>query len=58
MAKSPAIKDGATYRVVLAKSIRVGRRIVHPGPNLKLSGAALKAAKAADVAAVASYEQA
>lgn len=49
------INDGAIYRVTLAKSIRVGRATVHPGPNVRLRGDILKAVMSDDAKAVTDY---
>lgn len=54
--KGDTISDDALYRVVLARSIRVGRGMVHPGENVKLRGDILKAAMAQDADAVVSFE--
>lgn len=50
------IKDDQTYAVVLSKSIRVGRTLVHPASNNRLRGDALKAAIEDDPKSVKSYE--
>jgi hypothetical protein len=54
--KPDPIKDDALYRVMLARSIRVGRGMVHPGENVKLRGDILKAVTAQDADAVVSFE--
>lgn len=58
MAKSITIKDDATYKVALTKSIRVGRSVVNPGRNTRLRGDLLKKLQADDPSAVASFEAA
>ena len=61
MAKSAtkaAINPDGLYRVYLARSIKVGRRPVHPGPNVKLRGDVLESVIASDPDAVKSYEPA
>lgn len=50
------IENGKTYKVELAKSVRIGRLIVSPGPNTRLSGEALKALVDQDNSAVKHYE--
>jgi hypothetical protein len=54
--KGDTIKDDEPYRVMLARSIKVGRGMVHPGENVKLRGDVLKAAMAQDADAVVSFE--
>lgn len=52
------IKDDATYRVELTKSVPVGRAIVHPGPNVRMSGKRLKALQKDDAGAIKTFEEA
>lgn len=56
--QSPVIVPEDTFRVDLARSIRVGRSSVHPGQNVKLRGDVLAAVIEADPEAVLSYEPA
>lgn len=58
MAKSITIKEGATYKVALTKSIRVGRAVVNPGSQTRLRGDILKDLLANDPAAIAGFEAA
>jgi len=53
--KKTVIDPSRTYRVVLTKSVQVGRSTVHPGPNVKLRGDILSSVIAASEAAVESY---
>jgi len=55
MAKND-IKDDETYRVVLAKSILVGRTTIPPGPKVLLRGDILKGVQQSDQDAVVSFE--
>ena len=57
-AKTTPIDSEADYKVELERSISVGRRMVHPGPNVKLRGNVLQAALDADADSVKSYEPA
>ena len=50
------IENAKTYKVDLAKSVRIGRLIVNPGPNTRLSGEALKVLVDQDKDAVKNYE--
>ncbi|MCB1473840.1 MAG: hypothetical protein H6884_09815 [Rhodobiaceae bacterium] len=52
------IKDSATYRVELTKSVQVGRAIIHPGPNVRMSGKRLKVLQKDDAAAVKTFAEA
>ena len=51
------IKDDATYRVELTKSVQVGRAIVHPGPSVRMSGKRLKALQKDDAGATKTFEE-
>lgn len=52
----PAISPEATYRVILTRSVKVGRNHVHPGSNAKLRGDVITWLKANDAGAVESFE--
>jgi len=57
MAKAPTkINPNDIYKVVLNRSIPVGRQSVHPGPNVKLRGDVLQTVIDRDAKAVESYE--
>lgn len=58
MAKSPRapeIDPALTYRVILARSVEIGRSRVHPGPNIRLRGDILLRLIAEDASAVTEY---
>lgn len=50
------ISKEKSYKVDLAKSIRVGRLIVNPGPNTRLNGETLQVIIDQDKSAVKNYE--
>jgi len=42
----------------LTKSVQVGRAIIHPGPNVRMSGKRLKVLQKDDAAAVKAFAEA
>lgn len=56
--KAAAIDAAAMYKVALTRSVPVGRIHIHPGPNARLRGDALKAIIEQAPDAIAGYEAA
>lgn len=54
----PTVDPQATYAVQLARSIRVGRTMVHPGPRVRLRGDVVAAVLADNADAIVAYEPA